>query len=115
MYPTSGATSPATEVGPDVFRQQLWIPAGTVSAGGGSASTAIHCGRLRLGGGLGSGEMFRSSQPRQTHGADRQTGTGQAAVEAHPGNIERRGDGERAGDTERGGDAARRPAFAVAK
>src|SRR2546430_17579560 len=58
MHPASGATGPATEVGPDVFRQQLWIPAGTVAAGGGSASTEIRGGRLRLGGGLGLEKFF---------------------------------------------------------
>ena len=32
VYPTSGATGSAAKVGPYVFRQQLWIPTGTVAA-----------------------------------------------------------------------------------
>src|SRR3989449_9155407 len=38
--PQSGPV--ALQVGPDVFRQQLWFPAGPVDSSGGGASAAIH-------------------------------------------------------------------------
>ncbi len=58
-------------------------------------------------------KFFDRSQSRQTDGPDRQAHRGQAAVEAHPGIPECRGDGERAGQPERGRDSARRTAFAT--
>ena len=111
----SGDAGSAKAVGPDVFRSQLWLPTGTVGASGGGAGAAVHRGRVRLGGGPGFGEILRSSQSRQTDGADRQTGRGQAAVETHPGILECRGDGERVGQSERGRDSARRTTFAPAE
>src|ERR1019366_8950770 len=113
VNPTGGAAGFAKAVGPDVFRWQLWIPAGTVAAWSGSPSTEVPCGRLWLGRWFLFGEIFRSGQSRQTHGADRQTGTGQAAVKTHPGNAERRGDGGRAGETERGRNPARGTAYSL--
>src|ERR1039458_6542391 len=61
------------------------------------------------------GEIVRSGQSRQTDGSDRQAGRGQAAVEAHPGILECRGDGERVGQPERGRDSTRRSSFATAQ
>jgi RNA-directed DNA polymerase len=60
-------------------------------------------------------KFFRSSQPRQTDGSDRQAGRGQAAAEAHPGILKCWGDGERVGQSERGRDSARRSTFATAE
>src|ERR1700687_1084731 len=51
----------------------------------------------------------------KTDGSDRQTGRGQAAVEAHSGILECRSDGERVGQPERGGDPTRGTTFATAQ
>src|ERR1700751_5797031 len=50
----------------------------------------------------------RVNHDRQTDGPNCQTRRGQAAVEAHPGIPECRGDGERTGQPERGRNSARR-------
>src|SRR4029453_3185455 len=115
LCPASGDAGLAEAVGPDVLRQQLRFPAGPVNASGRGASAAVYCCRLWLGGGSRLGEILRSSSSRQIDGTDRQTSRRQAAVEAHPGVLERRGDGERVGQSQRGRDPARRPSFAPAQ
>ena len=52
---------------------------------------------------------------RQIDRAGRKTCRGQAAVKAHSGVPERRGDGERVSQSKRGGDSARGPTFAAAQ
>src|SRR5580704_6714773 len=59
------AAGSAEAVGPDVFRSQLWVPAGTVCSSGGGTGAAVHRRRPRLVRRSRFGEVFRSSQPRQ--------------------------------------------------
>src|SRR5438309_548900 len=60
------------------------------------------------------GEVFRSSQSRQTDGSDRKTSRGQTAVETRPGILECWGDGERTGQPKRGRHSPRRSTFPAA-
>src|SRR5437016_5857324 len=46
----SGDASSAKALGPDLLREQLWIPAGSVHSSGCGAGAAIYGCRLRLGG-----------------------------------------------------------------
>ena len=108
IHPAGGAAGAATEMGLGRSPTQLRVSTGTVGASGRGPGAAIYRRRLRLGGRSRSGEILRSSQPRQTDGPHRATGRGPAAAEAHSGVPERRGDGERAGRPQRGRDAARR-------
>ena len=62
ICPASGDAGLAEAVGPDVFRHQLWFPAGPVDSSGGGASAAVYRCRLRLGGRSGFGEILRSGQ-----------------------------------------------------
>src|SRR5271157_472422 len=61
-----------------------------------------------------NGEVLRSSQTRQTDGANRPTGRRQAAAETHSGISECRGDGERIGQPKCGRHSPRRPTFTTA-
>ncbi len=88
--------------------QQFWFSSGPIGASGRSAGAEVYRRRLRMGGGLGFGEILRSSQPRQTDGADRETDRGQTAVETHSGVPKRRGDGKRISQSKRGRHSARR-------
>ena len=51
IHPAGGDAGPAEAVGPDVFRTQLRVPAGTVGPSSGSTGAAVHGRRLQLGGG----------------------------------------------------------------
>ena len=51
IHPASGDAGSAKAVGPDVFRSQLRVPAGTVRSSGGGTGAAVYRRRLRLGGG----------------------------------------------------------------
>ena len=87
------------QVGPDVFRSQLWVSSWALGASGGGAGAAVHRGRLSLVRGLGSGEILRPGFARQTDGQDRRTGQRQAIAEADPGVSHGWGDGRRAGES----------------
>src|SRR5207237_8202829 len=115
ISPATGDAGSAAAVEPNVFRSQLRFSTGTIRASSSNPSTAVPCGRLRLGDRSRLGEIFRSSQSRQIDGADRETCRGQAAVKTHPGVLERRGDGERVSQSKRGRDSARGPTFATAQ
>ena len=108
IYPAGGVAGAATQVGSDVLPTQLRVSTGTVGASRRGPGAAIYRRGLRLGGRPRSGEILRSSQPRQTDGPDCATGRRPAAAETHSGILECRGDGERAGQSKRGRDSARR-------
>src|SRR5450759_4735631 len=46
--PASGDAGSAEAVGPDVFRIQLWVPAGTVGSASSGTGAAVHRRRPRL-------------------------------------------------------------------
>ena len=48
IYPASGDAGSAEAVGPDVFRSQLRVPAGTVGSSGSGTGAAVYRRRLRL-------------------------------------------------------------------
>ena len=48
IYPTGGDAGSAEALGPDVFRSQLWVPAGTVGSSSGGTGTAVYRRRPRL-------------------------------------------------------------------
>src|SRR6516165_9931232 len=48
IYSAGGAAGSTEAVGPDVFRTQLRVPAGTVGSSSGGTSTAVYRGRPRL-------------------------------------------------------------------
>src|ERR1700731_5507305 len=47
--PAGGDAGSAEAVGPDVFRSQLWVPAGTVGSASGGPGAAVYRRRSRLG------------------------------------------------------------------
>src|SRR5580693_4339614 len=102
LCPASGDAGSAEAMESDVLPIQLWVPTASVGASRRGSSAAVHCARQRMGGRPRSGKILRSSQSRQTDGPSRQARRGQAAVEAHPGIPQCRGDGERTGQFERG-------------
>ena len=69
------------QVGSDVLPTQLRVSAGTVGASRRGPGAATYRRGLRLGGRSRSGEILRSSQPRQTDGPDCATGRRPAAAE----------------------------------
>src|SRR5205807_323405 len=115
LCPASGDAGSAEAMESDVLPIQLWVPTASVGASRRGSSAAVHCARQRMGDRSRFGKILRSSQSRQTDGPNCQTDRGQAAVEAHPGISECRGDGERTGQSECGRHSARRTAFATAK
>src|SRR5215469_5738052 len=48
IHPAGGAAGSAEAVGPDVFRSQLRVPAGTVGSSGGGTGAAVYRRRPRL-------------------------------------------------------------------
>src|SRR5215813_9700980 len=42
IHPAGGTPGSAEAVGPDVFRSQLWVPAGTVGSSGGGTGAAVY-------------------------------------------------------------------------
>lgn len=48
IYPASSDAGSAEAVGPDVFRSQLWVPAGTVGSSSSVTGAAVYRRRLRL-------------------------------------------------------------------
>jgi len=48
IHPAGGDAGSAEAVGPDVFRLQLWVPAGTVGSASGGTGAAVHRRRSRL-------------------------------------------------------------------
>ena len=48
IYPAGGVAGSAKAMGPDVFRTQLWVPAGTVGSSGGGTGAAVYRRRPRL-------------------------------------------------------------------
>jgi len=56
---------------PEFSRAQLRVSPGAQRPPGGAASTPVPAGRKTLGGGHGLGAVFRRSQSRHAHGADR--------------------------------------------
>ena len=48
IYPAGGDAGSAEAVGPDVFRSQLWVPAGAVGSSSGGPGAAVYRRRSRL-------------------------------------------------------------------
>jgi len=96
------------QMGPDVLRAQSRVSSATLGASGGGQGAAVYRPGQPLGGGSGSGKVFRSSEPRQTDGSHSAAGGRQEDAQAdtsHPG-VGR--DGERAGESGGRRNSARR-------
>src|SRR5437773_2264288 len=98
VCPAGGDAGPATQMGPDVFRAQSRVSSATLSASGGGQGAAVYCRGQPLGGGSGSGKVFRSSEPRQADGSDSAAGERQEDAQVDPSHSGVGRDGERAGE-----------------
>src|SRR5713101_7544381 len=113
VYPAGGDAGSAAQVGPDVFRTQSRVSSATLGASGGGQGAAVYRCRQPLGGGSGSGKVFRPGQPRRTDGGDGAAGERQEGASVDPSVSGVGRDGERAGESGGGRNSAGR-AFVTA-
>src|SRR5215472_4138976 len=101
IHSAGGDAGSATQVGPDVFRTQLWVSSWAIGSSGGGSGTEVYRRRISLVRGLGFGEILRPGFARQTDGQDCRRDQRQAVVEADPGVSHGGSNGRRAGESGR--------------
>src|SRR5438046_872810 len=84
VHSAGGDAGAAKPLGPDVLRQQLWIPAGTVGTSSGGTGAAIYRRGIHVCSGPGSGEILRFDSARQAFGLRAHASVGPECAQADP-------------------------------